>query len=72
MLIIWKKPNNEYYSRKVRGTYQKYEVGYINQYGHEIVLIIDLQNSKIPFWKRYIECRRDFLRKMERFFEERS
>lgn len=72
MLIIWKKPNNEYYSRKVRGTYQKYEVGYVNQYDHEIVLIIDLQNSKEPLWRKYINFRMRYLKKLEQFFERRG
>ena len=41
MIVIWRRPNNTYYYRQVRGTYRHYEIGCKNQYYHECVLIID-------------------------------
>ena len=40
-IIIWKKQDNSYYYRIVKGHYSNYEIGYVNSYGHQIVLIID-------------------------------
>ena len=41
-IVIWHKlRDNSYYWRDVMGTYAKYEIGFKNQFGHEIVLIID-------------------------------
>lgn len=54
-IIVWKKPNNTYYYKIIKGHYCNYYVGYINQYGHEIVLIIDnleYRVRKIPIKKR--------------------
>lgn len=72
MLVVWKRLDNTYYARQVRGTYGSYEIGFKNQYGHEVVLVVDLQNSNdLPLWKKYIDCRRYFLNRLEKFFEER-
>lgn len=40
-IIIWKRQDCTYYYRIVRGMYCDYHIGYINRYGHEIVLIIE-------------------------------
>jgi hypothetical protein len=50
-LIVYHNLNdNTYYYKLVRGRYTKYYVGYINQYNHEIVLLIpDLK--KVEFLK---------------------
>ena len=49
IIVIWYIPQkNSYYFRRYNCVYYKpYEVGYVNGYGHEIVLIIDL----VPFEK---------------------
>lgn len=42
-IVIWLNKNkNEYYYKKVKGTYAKYEKGFINQYNHEVILVIDI------------------------------
>lgn len=53
-LIIWKREDNSYYYKIVVGTYQHYFVGFINSYGHVIVLIIPIQFviSRPSFKKR--------------------
>lgn len=41
-IIVWHNLNkNTYYYKIIKGTYKKYSVGYINQYNHEVILIID-------------------------------
>lgn len=41
-LIVWHKPKDDsYYYRIVNGTYAEYRVGFQNNYGHEVCLIID-------------------------------
>lgn len=39
-IIVWKKPNGEYYYRVYEYFYGKYYVGYKNGYDHEVILII--------------------------------
>lgn len=46
-IVIWKKQNNIYYYRIIKGHYFDYKVGYKNQYDHEIVLIIDSLEYRI-------------------------
>lgn len=48
MLVVWKKDNDNYYFRFVNGMYCKYDIGYCNQYGHEVILIVDT-----PYTKQY-------------------
>lgn len=70
MLVIWKKKDNNYYYRVVSGYYCNYEVGYINQYGHEIILIINnfyLMN-RTSFPKRFLRKTIRFLKGIERRF----
>lgn len=52
-IVVWKRPNNTYYYRYVKGTYKKYFVGYYNQYNHEVVLIIEPTIRKVSIKKRF-------------------
>ena len=64
MLVIWKKNNDNYYFRFVNGFYCKYEVGYVNQYNHEVILIIDIPfTTKINFRQKLIYNIIGFLKK---------
>lgn len=56
-VVVWYNPNNNsYYYRKAIYLYERYQIGYKNGYGHEIVLIIDLtSNEKISLRKRVID-----------------
>ena len=50
-IVVWLNKNkNNYYFKKVKGTYMTYEVGYINQYNHEVILVIDVYD--LVFKKR--------------------
>jgi len=43
-IVVWyNKTKEDYYYKKVKGTYAKYEKGYINQYNHEVILVIDIR-----------------------------
>lgn len=63
-IIIWYNPNNNsYYYRKKVYLYDRYEIGYKNNYGHEIVLIIDLCcNEKVSLRKKFIDRMIRFLK----------
>ena len=52
VLIIWRKPDNTYYWRVIKKNYNYY-VGFINQYGHEVILIVDI--FKNFFYKEKIK-----------------
>lgn len=41
-IVIWKKRDSSMYYRVVKKTYKfQYPVGYFNQYGHEVIFVID-------------------------------
>lgn len=47
IIVVWfDEKCNRYYYKIVRQTYQSYQVGFINQYNHRIVLIIPLLDIK--------------------------
>lgn len=67
LLVIWfNKNKNSYYYKFVSGFYCKYEVGYVNQYDHEVIMIIDVYNDllkKVSLKKRVITKLISFLQK---------
>ena len=66
-IVIWKKPDDTYYFRVIKGHYVDYKVGYINQYNHKIVLIIDsleYRVSKIPKKERFKKKIIDYISKI--------
>lgn len=68
-IIIWKKKDNTYYYREVSGFYANYHIGYENQYGHEVILIIDHFKDyvrPISFRKRAIKKVISFLQKLDK------
>lgn len=59
-IIVWlNRNNNEYYFKKVKGTYIEYYVGYVNQYNHEVLLVINIHDlcsiNKLPLKTRIID-----------------
>lgn len=45
-IVIFKNLNkNTYYYKFLKGYYTYYYVGYVNQYNHEVVVIIDLHEE---------------------------
>lgn len=57
-LIVWFNPNkNEYYYKVIYNLFGKYEVGYINQYNHIVILVIDIYKEliyKMPLRKKVL------------------
>lgn len=67
-LVIWFNPNkNVYYYKKIRGTYYNYSIGLKNQYGHVVVLVIELEyeSRRIPFRKVLVRKLISCLEKIE-------
>lgn len=66
-IVIWYNPNKDnYYYRKYVCLNSYFDVGYKNNYGHEIVLIIDLTgHEKIDRKKILINRLIRFLKKIE-------
>lgn len=57
LIVVWLNKNkNEYYFKKIKGYYCKYDVGYVNSYNHEVILVIDISDViyKKPVKKRLI------------------
>lgn len=69
LLVVWKRPNDTYYYRCVSGFYCKYEVGYENQYGHVIILVIDMAREfvyKEPILKKVLRKSISFLQRLDK------
>ena len=63
-IVIWKKNNNSYYYRIYHHCFLKYDVGYHNSYGHEVVLIIDDFQEKNYRPRRHVlsrNCKRKLI-----------
>lgn len=66
-IVVWLKPDGNFYHKKVRGYYATYEVGYINSYGHKIVHVIDnlpYKDFRIPFKVRLKRKLINYIEKM--------
>lgn len=66
-IVIWRRKDNTYYFRVIKGHYIDYKIGYVNQYDHEIVLIIDnleYRVSKIPRKERIKNKVIDYIKKL--------
>lgn len=66
-IVIWKRKDNTFYYKMVKGFYGDYHVGYVNQYGHQVVHTIDnvyVINPKMSFKKRCINRFIRFLQKV--------
>lgn len=66
LCVIWFNRKKDYhYYRIVKGSYKRYYIGYINQYGHEVVLIIrlkyDIYVKKTSIKKRVLKKLISFL-----------
>lgn len=67
-IVVWhNQKNDSYYYKIVRGIIQRYYVGFKNQYGHKIVLIIecDFMIKKEKLKKKLIKRIISFLEKYE-------
>lgn len=59
-IVIWKKRDSSLYYRVVKKTYKfNYPVGYFNQYGHEVIFVIDnvYESSYDDSFKRRLKCK---------------
>ncbi len=69
-LVIWYNPNKRmYYYRYVNDIFNKYYVGYINQYNHVVILIIDVYIElirKVPYRNKVIKRFISFLHRLEK------
>lgn len=67
-IYIWyNKKKNLYYYKICKGYYIYNSLGDVNQYGHELVLIIDIpyKEEREPLKKRLIKKLISFLEKMK-------
>ncbi len=63
-ITVWYNPNKKtYYYKRISGWMSRHPVGYINQYGHEVILTIDLYKEyhRVPLKKRLITKAISFL-----------
>lgn len=66
-IVIWKRRDDTFYYKIVKGFYGNYYIGYKNQYGHQVVHVIDnvcVINYKMSFKKRCINRLVRFLQKV--------
>ena len=67
--IIWHNLNNNtYYYKYVKGMYYNYKIGLINQYNHEVILIIDLSHF-IKYKKTFVDYKRICIKNIQRMLD---
>lgn len=64
-VVVWKKGDDSIYYRMVTGYYAKYEVGYKNQYGHEVLCVIPNVYHSIPKLSFKEKCRKRLIRYLQ-------
>jgi len=53
VIVIWhNKEKKKYYYRRVSGHYTKYYIGYNNQFGHEVILVIDIIDKDYQYSRK--------------------
>lgn len=68
-LVIWYNRNKDcYYYRFLSILPKVYRVGYVNQYNHEIVLLISSKEVQPVVIKKYISIRKGLCEILIRFF----
>lgn len=66
MIGIWYNPiKKKFYSKYVRGAFifSHYKVGYINNYGHELLALFYIEKNKLiscDSWQDYYTNKRDY------------
>lgn len=67
-IVVWFNPNKKsYYYKIVHDYFNRYEVGYENQYSHKIILVIDIYKDlvhKTPLKTKVIKRLIRFLQKL--------
>lgn len=65
LIVYHNKNKNVYYHKIIYDFIDKYYIGYINQYNHEIVLIID----NVNFYIRKDKLKKRIVKKVIRYLE---
>ena len=69
-LIIWYNRNKDcYYYKFVSIKRREYKVGYVNQYNHEIILMINSHEVQPVIIKKQISIRKSICELLIRFLE---
>ena len=68
-LVVWYNRNkNYYYYRFVSVIRREYRIGYVNQYNHQIVLIISSKDVQPIVIKKYVSIRKGLCELLVHFF----
>ena len=69
-IVIWYNPNKDtYYWKLVYNLFDKYYVGYTNQYNHKVIIVIDLFKDvikRVPLRKKVLRKLIFFLHRIEK------
>lgn len=69
-IVVWYNPHKDiYYWKYVYNLFDKYYVGYTNQYDHKVIVVIDLFRDiiyKVPLRKKVLRKIISFLHKIEK------
>lgn len=70
LIVIWFNPNKKiYYHKIVKNSLGRYFVGMTNQYDHEVVLLIPLEDCFITFSQRIRRILKRFFKTIISFLE---
>ena len=65
-IVVWKKRDNSVYVKCVKGHYAPYEVGYRNQYGHEVISVMPNVYQYIPKLSFKDKCKKRLIRFLQK------
>lgn len=75
-IVIWHNLNHDcYYYRIIKGGYKTYSEGYVNQYNHKVIIVIDIsdicsycyyQKTNISFLHKVLKKFISFLQNIEK------
>lgn len=72
-IIVWYNPRyKQFYYKSIYDYFDKYYVGYVNQYNHEVILVIDIYKDLIKKTSLKTKVIRRTIRFLQKFDKERS
>lgn len=71
-IIVWFNPRTKrYFYKQIHDIFERYYVGYVNQYNHEVILVIDIYKDLIKKTPLKTKVIRRIIRFLQKFDNER-
>lgn len=72
-IVVWFNPNtNTYYYKHIYDTFNRYHVGYVNQYSHKVIIVIDIYKDLFDKPSIKVKVIKRLIRFLQKSIDERS